>query len=280
MSVWADGRRWVALLVGVLAMPLTTVTSWAAPAPEAWALWDDHAPDDSAHIDHRAWQEFLDGYLLAGPDGVNRVAYGAVTPEDRQRLQSYLQALADMDPRHYAKAEQMAYWINLYNALTVEVVLSYPGKGSILRMGKKRLAIGPWDDKLVEIAGEAVSLNDIEHRILRPIFRDHRIHYAVNCASISCPNLVPEAYTRDNIERLLAANEVSYINHQRGVRFAADGRLVLSQIFQWYRDDFAADREALLAYLSRHHGALAQALVSYDGRIKYAYDWTLNSPQD
>ncbi len=174
----------------------------------------------------------------------------------------------------------MAYWINLYNALTVEVVLSYPGKDSILGMGRKLLVSGPWDDELVEIAGEAVSLNDIEHRILRPIFRDHRIHYAVNCASISCPNLVPEAYTRANIERLLSANETSYINHPRGVAFDARGRLVLSQIYQWYRDDFASDRKALLAYLSRRHHGLAEELRSYDGRIKYAYDWTLNKVQD
>lgn len=280
MMLFVLVRGWAAALLVLGGLILASGTLLAAPAPEAWALWDEHAPDNPAHIDHSAWQRFLSEYVTELPDGVNRVSYAAVVPVHRQSLQDYLRALTDIDPRGYPKSEQLAYWINLYNALTVEVVLTYPDKASILRMGRKLLAMGPWDDKLVEVAGEALSLNDIEHRILRPIFRDHRVHYALNCASISCPNLVRLAYTRDNIEGLLTANERGYINHERGVRFDPRQRLVLSQIFQWYRDDFASDREGMLAYLSRHHTTSAQALASYDGRIKYAYDWSLNRVQD
>ena len=260
----------LALLAGAAVTP-----AWAAPAPEPWTLWDRAADQRSAAVDHEAWQRFLDTYLVAHPDGINRVAYRRVSSEDARALQRYLDSLAGLDPRTYTRAEQLAYWINLYNALTVRVVLDHPNKRSILRMGKGFLSVGPWDDPLIRIAGQEVTLNDIEHRILRPLWRDHRIHYAVNCASISCPNLAAEAYTRENSERLLTAGERDYVNHPRGVRFDARGRLVLSKIYRWYRDDFAADTAGLLAYLGQHHGT--HKLSDYPGRIRYDYDWALNA---
>ena len=155
-------------------------------------------------------------------------------------------------------------------------MLDYPRKGSILRMSKRFFAIGPWGDEVITIAGQAITLNDIEHRILRPIWRDHRVHYAVNCASLGCPNLQTEAFTRANTERLLANGERSYVNHPRGVRIDDRGRLFVSRIYDWYRDDFAKDDRALLSYLSQHHLRLVNALRTYEGRIRYEYDWALN----
>lgn len=252
----------------------------AAAEPEPWSLWDAHAPANDALIDHAAWQGFLDKYLVAHPDSVNRVAYKRVTAADRGQLRGYLEMLSLIDPREFAKAEQLPYWINLYNALTVDVVLRYPGKSSILRMGRSLLPFGPWDDELLSVAGQPITLNDIEHRILRPIWQDHRIHYAVNCASISCPSLAASAYTRTNTEDLLASGERAYINHPRGVRFGPDGGLTVSRIYEWYGEDFAADAAGLLAYLSRHHRSAAKALSAYSGRIDYAYDWSLNQLED
>ena len=155
-------------------------------------------------------------------------------------------------------------------------MLDYPRKGSILRMSKRFFAIGPWDDEVTTIAEQAITLNDIEHRILRPIWRDHRVHYAVNCASLGCPNLQTEAFTRANTDRLLANGERSYVNHPRGVYIDDRGRLFVSRIYDWYRDDFAKDDQALLSYLSQHHLRLANALQTYEGRIRYEYDWALN----
>ncbi len=260
----------LALLASALGAP-----AQAAPAPQPWDLWDRAAEQRLTPVDHGPWQQFLDTYLVAHPDGINRVAYGRVSVEHRRALQAYLESLAALDPRAYTKAEQLAYWINLYNALTVRVVLEHPNKRSILRMGRGLLSIGPWDDPLISIAGHEVTLNDIEHRILRPLWRDHRIHYAVNCASISCPNLAAEAYTRENSGRLLTAGEREYVNHPRGVRFDGRGRLLLSQIYQWYRDDFAPDTAGLLAYLAQHH--VSHNLADYQGRIRYDYDWSLNA---
>ena len=263
-----------------LAMAVAALSSLspadAAPKADLWHFWDVSDETNAQPIDHGLWQSFLDDYLRAGSDGINRVAYRSVSADHRAELGEYLDSLSSLDPRAYNRAEQFAYWINLYNALTVEVVLRNPKQGSILRMGRGFFSIGPWNDPLLTIAGQPLTLNDIEHRILRPIWQDRRIHYAVNCASIGCPNLATAAYTVSNTESLLAAGEAAYINHERGVRFDARGRLELSDIYTWYRDDFAAGESALLRYLAEHHATMSRELRAYTGRIRYSYDWALN----
>jgi len=184
-----------------------------------------------------------------------------------------------IDPRNFRKQEQYAYWINLYNAATIDIVLQNPGKSSILRMGESFFSAGPWNDEVLRVAGIDLTLNDIEHRILRPIWRDQRVHFAVNCASMSCPNLAKDAYTSRSIERLLDKNEHDFINDPRGVRLTPRGRLEISKIFDWYRIDFAATDAALVDYLASHAvEPLATQLKSYRGKIRYEYDWSINAP--
>ena len=128
------------------------------------------------------------------------------------------------------------------------------------------------------MAEESLSLNDIEHRILRPIYGDPRIHYAVNCASLGCPNLAGLAYTATNTESLLEAGARAYINHPRGVELA-NGRLRLSSIYKWFKVDFGGTDERLLVHLRKYaEPELARQLAAYDGRIRYDYDWDLNAP--
>ncbi|MEO0972090.1 MAG: DUF547 domain-containing protein, partial [Pseudomonadota bacterium] len=264
-------------LLTALVLALAASPAWTAPNAKLWPLWDSSNESSGETVDHTAWGAFLAAYIVEDDSGINKVAYTRVTPGDRQALQGYLNQLAQTDPRGFSKAEQLAYWINLYNALTVDVVLDNPGKKSILRMGKGVIGIGPWDDYFVTIAGEKVTLNDIEHRILRPIFDDRRIHFAINCASLGCPNLVAEAYTAQSVERLLNSSEQAFINHDRGVTFDEKGRLRLSKIFDWYGDDFAPDESALLAYLAQHHQTQGDALARYEGKVRYGYDWSLNA---
>ena len=261
-------RFW--LLAWMAALASSTVVA------DAWTLWQTHDADSQIRVDHGNWQIFLEQYVIAGDDGLNRVAYEDARASGWPHLKRYLGELAQIDPRTLSKDEQMAYWINLYNALTVDLVLRHPGKSSIKRMGKKLLSFGPWDDQVFEIADTPLTLNDIEHRILRPIWRDHRIHYAVNCASIGCPNLSRTAFSADLLEAQLNEAERVYLNHPRGVSFDDSGRLQLSSIFDWYRDDFAATEQGLLDYLAAHHPQ-AQPLREYRGRIRYEYDWQLNA---
>lgn len=257
---------------------LVALPAQAVPKAELWAYWDQADDMSSKAFDHSLWQEILTDYVVAGQDKINRVAYAELGSGDGlATLVAYIDQQAALDPRGYSKAEQLGYWINLYNALTVQRVVKYPKKGSILRMGDKFFSIGPWNDKVVTVAGEALTLNDIEHRILRPIWRDHRIHYAVNCASIGCPNLRSSAFDAANAQALLADAEHAYINHPRGVMQRANGKIQLSSIFDWYSVDFGSDERAILQYLSLHHETLGEVLKNYTGSVKYDYDWGLNS---
>ena len=221
-----------------------------APKAELWERWTAHDPAASKPIDHGRWQRFLDAYLVQHASGVNRFGYDRVTAQDRAALAAYIDGLAALPISRYSRAEQQAYWINLYNALTVQVVLDHLPVASILDIdiSPGLFADGPWGKKLVAIEREAVSLDDIEHRILRPIWRDPRIHYAVNCASIGCPNLQREVFTAANAERLLQAGARDYVNHSRGAR-VANGELAVSSIYVWFQEDFGGDEAGVIAHL-------------------------------
>ncbi len=245
----------------------------AVPDPIAWNFWN--VQGNVSQVDHGPWQRFLDGYLVASLDGIHRVRYLAVTAEDRAALSAYVKALAALDPRGLTRAAQQAYWINLYNVLTVQVVLEYPRKRSILRMGRKLLSIGPWDDEVAQIQGQHLTLNDIEHRILRPLYGDERVHFAVNCASVGCPNLAAQAYTAANLESMLEQQMHDYLAHARGLRLAAR-KLIASSIFDWYRVDFGNKEPAVRAWLAKQQGSLAEALLDPDVELDYDYDWALN----
>jgi len=134
----------------------------------------------------------------------------------------------------------------------------------------------PWDQKLAEVEGQPLSLNDIEHRILRPIWSDPRLHYAVNCAYVGCPNLLPVAFTGRNTSQLLELAAHGYINHPRGVRITDDG-LIVSKIYGWFSEDFGGNDTSVIAHLRQYaEPALLAALQGRDAINDYEYDWGLN----
>ncbi|GAA3929838.1 DUF547 domain-containing protein [Litoribacillus peritrichatus] len=246
-------------------------------------FWSQSDETNSATIDHSQWQTVLDRYLITDdPSNVNLFNYQAVKSSDRKLLGQYLQSMQTLDPRRYNKREQMAYWINLYNALTVQLILdNYPVK-SITKLGDSLFSFGPWDDDAAKIQGKTLSLNHIEHKILRPIWKDLRIHYAVNCASFSCPNLSAQAFTSQNTEQLLNEGAAAYINHPRGIQ--VDGNdLIISSIYDWYIEDFGDNQSSLL----EHFKAFAKPdlliklhqFESKRGDIDHNYDWSLNKPK-
>jgi hypothetical protein len=251
----------------------------AAQKAELWARWQKHDPANRQQIDHAAWERFLKQYLVTGdPSGIHRVRYQAVSFEDRKNLRGYLQAMQALTVSNYSRGEQRAYWINLYNAATVEMILSRFPVGSIrdINMSPGLLARGPWGAKLLSIEGEKISLDDIEHRILRPIWKDPRVHYALNCASLGCPNLQAEAYTADNTDALLEKGAREFINHPRGVAIQK-GRLQVSSIYVWFQEDFGGDAEGLMEHWQDYaNPRLAEALSKYSGGLTHDYDWRLN----
>ena len=282
----ARGRRCLRITVILLVAMLLAV---AAHAQSAKLIPEWNASDESnlAHVDHRAWQEILNDYLREHDSGVNRFDYAALKANagGTAKLDSYLTYLQSFDPRTYSRSEQKAYWINFYNALTVQVVVdAYPvdsikdiSKSLLGKLG--RIFGGPWDDVHAKVAGFDLTLNNIEHGILRPIWKDNRIHYAVNCASYGCPNLSATAFTAENTGELLDAGARAYVNHPRGVDFVDDDFLVISSIYKWYVADFGGTEKSVIEHLVTYADkALATRLRKFAGSVDYEYDWSLNRP--
>jgi hypothetical protein len=263
-------------LAVVLLLLLAPADAAAAPKADLWPRWQAHQPAATATIDHAAWDRFLAAYVVIGGDGINRVAYRDVTAVDREALADYIGRLSLTKISSFDRSEQRAFWINLYNALTVQVVIEHYPVDSIrdIDISPGMFADGPWGRELVIIEGEALSLDDIEHRILRPIWRDPRLHYALSCAALGCPNLQAVAFAAANTEERLDAAARSYINHPRGVH--VEGKtLYLSKIYSWYREDFA--QEGLLAHIRRYADPkLAGVVARTSRRADIDYDWALN----
>ena len=264
------------LLAGVL---LYGSAVWGAPKADLWPYWQNHDPGSLVEVDHGRWGRILQQYLdTSHPSGTNRLHYNRVSAEDRQSLQDYLHDLQEVRVSSLNRAEQMAYWVNLYNALTVEVILMHYPVASIrdINISPGIFSRGPWDAKLLTIEGQQVSLNDIEHRILRPLWRDNRVHYAVNCASLGCPNLQPQPFTSQNTEMLLEKAAHEFINHPRGVSFNGN-RVEVSSIYFWFMEDFGGSengvREHLQKYLAPEN--LPKLNAAKKG-LRHQYNWQLN----
>ncbi len=265
-----------ATLMG-LAAAATFAAAPAIAAPAA-SLLDAHWKQSGGggDVDHSAWDGFLSSYVRPDSTGLNRVSYGGVTPGDKQALKSYIASLEAAKPTAMNRDAAMAYWINLYNAKTVDLILdNYPVK-SITKIGRGLFSFGPWDDKVVTVEGRELSLNEIEHGILRPIWNDPRIHYAVNCASIGCPNLAASAWDSGNLAGMLDQAARSYVNHPRGAA-VENGRLIVSSIYDWYKVDFGGTDAGVIAHLKQYASPdLAAALAGVNGISNDRYDWALN----
>jgi hypothetical protein len=265
-------RRGVVGLVGALA------TLGGLPARAADVAIFVGPSAGQGVLDHAAFDALLGQYARASADGVTRVDYTAwkASPGDRRRLRSYIDALAAADPRRLSRDEQFAYWANLYNALTLDVVLDAYPVASIRQIKPTFLSSGPWKKTVIRVLGVNLSLDAIEQAILRKAWRDPRVHYAVNCASISCPNLPLRAWRGAGLSPALDLAARAYVNHPRGVRFDGDG-LVVSSIYHWYAADFGGSDAAVIAHLRGFAAAPLRARLEATHRIaRNDYDWSLN----
>lgn len=166
-----------------------------------------------------------------------------------------------------SKNEKKAFYINLYNALTLEVIVKNLPVKSIKKIG----ILGPWDKKVYENGGNELTLNDIEHKILRPM-GDFRIHFAINCASIGCPDIRAESFVAEHLNRQLGEQMVLFLNNRRkGVEVDVEGVARVSKIFDWFAEDFGEEQGVLTLLQRKHpHGAKIKKVEYKD------YDWNLN----
>ena len=239
--------------------------------------WKKNNANSTVKADHSAWDGFLSKYIKTDGNGVNRVAYGRVSGGDKAALSNYLKSLQATDVTALNRSEQFAFWVNLYNASTVAVALkNYPLK-SIRDVKKNALDFaGPFNDKVAKVNGKTLTLNDIESGIVRPLWKDPRLHYAFNCAAISCPNLGKQAFKGDVLNKQLNTAAARFVNNPRGISFSG-GKATASKIYFWYEKDFGGNHKSIIKHMSRYASADLKAKLAKISKIdKFEYDWTLN----
>ena len=236
----------------------------------AFACAAQAQPFDHAHP---AWDALLRKHVVLLDDGkASQVNYHGMAKE-HAALTEYLHALSRVGEREFegwSRAEQVAFLINAYNAYTVEKILTrYPDIRSIWDFGK--FFGNPFRDEFFSLLGRSMSLDGIEHGILRKRYREPRIHYAVNCASIGCPMLREEAYVAARLEAQLEEQAVRFLSDRTRNRFR-DARLEVSKIFDWYKEDFEPRAE----YFARYAGILGMPQGASPRLAFLDYDWALN----
>ncbi len=200
--------------------------------------------------------------------------YAGTTGQDRKRLAAYLANLGNARPSAMTPAERKAFDINAYNALAIETLLENPGKGI-------RDVPGAFNRSKHRVGGEMLTLDEIEDR-LRDM-RDARIHFAIVCASRSCPPLRPRAYTAAGLDEALDEQGRAFVNDPtRNIVDRSRGRVALSKIFRWDRKEFERDGGTLLKFVSRYAAdrATASYLATYGGEPEFLdYDWSPNQEE-
>jgi hypothetical protein len=221
-------------------------------------------------ITHDIWNELL----VRNVDSLGQVNYTGFI-RDKDSLQDYLDLLsANPANSAWTKDAQLAYWINVYNAFTVKLIIdNYPLESikdlhPTLKIPGLRTV---WHKKFFEIGGVAMDLNTVEHKILRKEFDEPRIHFAIVCASLSCPSLLNEAYVADKLEDQLQGQAIRFVNDSFRNKIEKDN-VQVSKIFSWFRGDFTKEGN-LIDYLNQY----SEKAISSDAKIQYLdYDWSLN----
>ena len=223
----------------------------------------------SARVDNTIYAQLLQRYVENGV-----VDYQGFKSEEAA-LDRYLEVLAQIDPEALSRDDRFAFYVNAYNAWTIKLILSrYPDLRSIKDLGS--LLRSPWKKKFVRINGSVLTLDNIEHDILRPQFKDPRVHFAVNCASIGCPPLLNEPFTGDRLDAQLNGAAKDFINDPQR-NHLKDNVLYVSKIFKWFAADFNRDIPAFFQQYAQEPMKTELRTRASEIKVKYLdYDWSLN----
>lgn len=231
-----------------------SATAESAPSHEQWSVLLTKHVKDNGNVDY-------EGFI-----------------KDSVDLNQYLDLLSKNAPNKekWTDDERLAYWINAYNAYTVQIVIRhYPINGI------KEIASGlnipfvstTWDIKFIELGGERINLNRIEHGIIRKEFDEPRIHFAVNCASISCPVLRNEAYTAEKLEEQLTDQTETFLNDSTRNNFYSAKKAEVSKLFTWFEGDFKKNEQSVIDFINKYSDQKLDA----DAELTYMeYNWGLN----
>ncbi|CEK09564.1 DUF547 domain-containing protein [Legionella hackeliae] len=244
-----------------------------------WPIWETNNPLSKAIIPHDEWQQFLNRRVVTNEEGINLIDYANLTDADYDLLKSYINKMSHIDIDAYNRDEQLAFWLNLYNALTVQIIADYYPVGSIeeINISPGLFSIGPWGAKLITINGTPLSLDEINNRIIRPIWNDPRTHYAINNGSIGAANLSKKAYRGKSLEADLNEDASEYINSLRGAQ-VIEGELIVSKIYEWYNEDFGGSKVDIITHLKQFAKEPLRSQLKHINTIDgYVYNWHLNS---
>ena len=209
--------------------------------------------------DHQIFNKILQKYVREG-----HVDYQGLI-NDKAELNKYLLSLENNPPdKDWNRNEKLAFWINAYNAYTLKLIIDHYPVKSITELHSGN----PWDVKWININGQTLSLNGIENEIIRPQFREPRIHFAVNCAAKSCPPLADIAFTKENIDELLTTRTRNFINNPQ-YNTISKSKIEVSKIFEWYKEDFGD----LVSFINKYSDKEIKANASISFK---EYDWALN----
>ena len=242
-----------------------------------------------ADFNHQSWDNLLNKHVTMTNGGKASVVNYAGMQADKSKLASYLEATSKVSQAEFnrwSKNEQLAFLINVYNAGTVDLVLTkYPNIKSIKDIGG--LFGSPWKQEFIPLLGKTRSLDDIEHNLIRGSkrYNDPRIHFAVNCASIGCPALQDDAFTGKGLDSQLKQATAKFLSDGSRNNFKGN-TLRVSPIFKWYKSDFESNwrgTKNLEGFLGRYSSSLgmskAQTADLNQGKIKISYtdyNWNLN----
>lgn len=270
------------LILFLLSISLMTSTAHASFHRSLWPKWLVNNPLSKQVISHQVWQNFLDHHVITNEEDINLVDYANLSEKDLTSLKEYIKTLSQIDIDNYNRQEQLAYWINLYNALTVLTVANYYPIANIqeINISPGLFSVGPWGANIITIKNTSLSLDDINNRIIRPIWNDPRTHYALNNATIGAPNLNKQAYQGELLEQQLNNAASKYINSLRGVQ-VIEGKLIVSKLYDWYEDDFGGTKKYVIKHLLQFSQEPLRSQLKHINTIdSYIYNWHINCPAD
>ncbi len=250
------------LRIGILIISIFSFQQCASDAP---------SKKGSIVVNHQQWTTLLQKHV----DKNGMVNYKGFQ-NDSLFLQAYLNDLSinPPDENSWTNEDQIAYWINLYNAFTLQLIINHYPLKSIKDIGSAiqiPFINSPWDIKFIRINGKKLDLNNIEHAILRKKFNEPRMHFAINCASISCPKLRREAYTGKKLHAQLNEQAILFINDSTRNNIS-NTQANISKIFRWFKGDFTK-KGSLIVFLNKY----SNEKLDQDADINFMdYNWTLN----
>jgi hypothetical protein len=241
-----------------------STASFSQPASSRRSVQTGDAPPYSS----AAFDVLLKKYVRNG-----RVNYSGF--ESDGAFTQFVASLEETDPSKMSKDEALAFWINAYNALVIRNVLDHPGTRNPLDVN------GFFDAITFNVAGRTLTLNDIENKVIRPTYQEPLIHFGLVCAAVSCPPLIPSAYTEANVRSTLRSNAENYLSDTKQNRFdVADGTLYVSKIFEWYIADFGNSQDGIVAFARKYGPAQMVSRIEAAEKVKVKYneyDWTINA---